>query len=53
MDSVGHTENNQGALARVREERVRGVQLGVGGFLNLTNADTSLANNGANKNVGD
>jgi hypothetical protein len=53
VHSVSNTQNDQRTLARVGEECVRCVQLSVRCFLNLTNADTSLSDNRANKDMRD
>jgi len=53
VHSVSNTQNDQRALARVGEEGVRCIQLSIGSVLDLADANTSLANDGADKDVRD
>ena len=50
---ISNTENDKRPLGRQLKAGVRGVETGARRFLDLANADTSLANDGADENMGD
>lgn len=51
MHSVGYTHYYERALGGQRQTRVRGIESGARGFLNLTNSDTTLADDGSDEHV--
>lgn len=53
MHSVSHSQHDEGALGGERQAGLRCIQTGSGGFLDLTNPDTLLADDGTNEDVRD
>lgn len=46
VNSISNTEDNEGTFGRQRKASIRGIQACTRGFLDLANADTTLADNG-------
>jgi len=53
VDSVSHTQNDERTFSRQRQARVGCIQASARGFLNLTDSDTSLADDGTDEDVRD
>ena len=53
VHSISNTEDNEGTFGRQGKASVRGIQTCARGFLDLANADTTLADNGTDQNVRD
>lgn len=53
MNSISNSKDDQGAFRGKRKARVRSIETSTGGFLNLSNSDTSFANDRTNQNVRD
>ena len=53
VHGIGNTKDNQRTLGRERETGIGGIQARTGGLLDLANTATTLADDGADENVGD
>ena len=53
MHGIGDTKDDQRTLGRQRETGIGGIQARTGGLLDLANTATTLADDGADENVGD
>lgn len=53
MHGIGDTENDKGSLGGQGKAGIRGIEACTGSFLDLTNAASTLADDGADENVRD